>query len=695
MLRHKFNRIFPLVSTRLSIQLSAVGVMGFLGGWSGNATAASDAFNLGAISVTAPTVIGMPDEPSESLEGPRLFERQNASTLGALLDGLPGISSTWYGPNSNRPVIRGLDANRVGIFSNGLPILDASSVSYDHNAPINPLSLDRVAILRGPQALLYSGGAAGGIIKTENSAISMKPVKGLTGSVQMQGGSGYGRTSGATSIDAGNGLYALHFDSFLQNSDNYTAPGGYDGPTLENGRIRNSADRQRGGTVGFSLTGADTSIGFSVGQSHDYYGVIVNPVTRIDMRDTQYNLKAQQRNVSRLVQQVTLEANHTDYQHQELDNGTPATTFLNKGNSLRVALQSSLLGLNWQYGLQFTSFDFSALGDEAFLPKTRTRNFGAFAVGDGKQGDWRYSIGYRIERAQIKSDGAADTGINRFGAPGEHLSTPISASLSLAYQFQPQWAVIGQLSHNERAPSFDELYANGPHDATGAYELGNPNLNKERSNTLELGLHWKREAAQLSTTAYLSEYQNYIGLLGTNQCRNDEGDLSSCASGGALPEYDYSGVRARIYGFELSGLWPVLTHDGHSVDARLIAGFVRADNLSSGEPLPRIAPLTVTPTLIWRNGLWTTQVELPMAARQTRVPASDTAGETPGYVTVNVRVARQFTPSFGQGRIGGQWYVSLSNLTDRTTYSANSIDTMRLLAPKPGRAISAGMQLLF
>lgn len=654
------------------------------------------AADLGSITVNAPVqVIGLPGAPTVVLDGPALFERQDASTLGALLDGLPGLSSTWYGPNSNRPVIRGLDAHRVGLFSNGLPALDASAVSYDHNSPVNPLSLDRVEVLRGPQALLYSGGAAGGVIKTDNSAIAMQPFDGVTGRAQLQGDTGYGRTATAASVDAGNGLYTLHLDGFLQNSGDYKAPDDYAGASLSGGKIRNSADRQRGGTVGFSLTGTDSAIGFSIGQSRDFYGVIVDPATRIDMRSTQYDLKAQQRNLSGFVQQVTLEANHTDYQHQELDNGEPATTFKNKGNSLRLALQSAAMGFNWQYGLQYSQFDFSALGDEGFLPKTRTRNIGGFAVGEGKRGAWSYSIGARVERVRVQSDGAGDTGVDRFGSPGSRTFTPVSASLSLAYQFLPQWHVIGQLSHNERAPAFDELYANGPHDATGAYELGNPNLKTERSNTVELGLRWQHEKAQFSTTAYLSEYQNYIGLLGTDHCRDAKGGAIGCTSANALPEYDYSGVRARINGVELSGLWPVLNHGGHLVDVRVVADWVRAQNRSDGAPLPRIAPLTVTPALEWHYGLWSAQLDLPMAARQTHIPVTDSAGETPGYVMVNARLTRQFTPPFGGGRVGGQWYIALSNLTDRTVYSANSIDTMRLLAPKPGRSVSAGVQLLF
>jgi iron complex outermembrane receptor protein len=652
--------------------------------------------DLGAIAVTAPPqVIGMPGEPTQVLEGPALFERQDAGTLGALLDGLPGMSSTWYGPNSNRPVIRGLDAHRVGIFTNGLPALDASAVSYDHNAPINPLAINKVEILRGPQALLYSGGAAGGIIKTESDAIAMQPVHGVSGRVQTQGNTGAKETSGAASVDAGNGLYALHVDGFLQNAGNYRAPGGFAGASLVDGTIQNSASRQRGGTLGLSYTGADTSVGVSVGQSRDVYGVVIDPVTTINMRSTSLNLKAQQRNMPGFVRQITFEANHTNYEHQELDNGTPATTFLNKGNSFRIALDSAALGLDWTYGVQYSQFDFSALGDESFLPQTHTKNLGGFMVGKGARGAWSYSVGGRIERVRVASDGAGALGVARFGNPSVHQSTPVSLSLSAAYQLNPEWAVIGQLSHNERAPAFDELYANGPHDATGAYELGDPNLKTERSNTVEAGLKWQRAAAKFSATAYLSDYQNYIGLLGTGLCRDGNGDIQTCSTLDALPQYNYTGVRARISGLELSGLWPIWAQDAHTVDFRLVVNAARAENLTQGEPLPRIAPLTATPALIWRHDLWTAKLETPIATRQTRVPANDAAGATPGYVLVNLKLTRQFTPPFGGGAVAGQWYVSLNNLTDRTAYVASSIDSMRLLAPKPGRSLAAGVQLLF
>jgi len=658
---------------------------------------AEEVVNLDQISVEgALSVIDRPGQPSQVLEGTPLLERQSATTLGGLLDGLPGLSSTWYGPNSNRPVIRGLDAHRVGIYANGLPALDASAVSYDHNAPINPMSIDRVEILRGPEAMLYDGGAAGGIVRTVNNAIPMQPIDALQGRVQLQGNTGFRQRQGAFSLEGGDGRFAWHADGFLERAGDYRAPGGYQGSSLEGDRIRNSSNRQKGGTLGFSMTGADYAIGVSAGQTRDRYGVIINPNTTIDMRSTQFDLKAERRHLDGFVRQVTFEANHSNYQHQELDAGVPATTFSNKGNSARVELSSLLGGVTVQYGLQYRGFEFSALGDESFLPQTRTRNIGLFSLGTWSGGPWSSSLGARVETVRVESDGAAGTGVSRFGPADSRSFTPVSLAWRVDRRLTDRLHLIGSLAHNERAPAFDELYANGPHDATGSYEIGSRDLDIERSNTAEIGVRWQKDDSRvLSATAYVSRYQNYIGLMGTGACRDGDGVIQSCQAPYVLPAYVYDGVRARFTGVELSGRWPVWSAAGHRFGVSLVADWVRADDLTNDQPLPRIAPLSVTPAVNWAYGSWRTSVEARLVARQDRVPDTDAAGPTPGYALVNLRLSRQFVPSFGGGRLAGQWYVALENLTDRTAYSASSIDTMRPLAPMPGRSLKGGVELLF
>lgn len=657
---------------------------------------AREMVDLDSISVSSQSAKASDPIPGELvLDGPQLFVRQQATTLGGLLDGLPGVTGSWYGPNSNRPVVRGLDGNRVGIFANDLPSMDASSVSFDHNTPINPLGLERVSLLRGPEALLYDGGAVGGVIKAQSAAIPMLPVDGVVGRMQLQGDTGYDQRQGAVAVDAGNGRFAVHADGFREQAGDYLAPGGYSGPSRVDGRIGNSGNRQYGGAIGFSLTGNDTMVGVAVNQAWDNYGVIVDPATRIDMRSKHYTLKGRHIFGEAGVHQIRVELGHGNYQHQELSDGVVATTFRNRGDSARVELMSHVSDIDLRYGLQYRDFDFSALGDEPFLPQTQTRQLGLFGLGKWQASTWSIDLAGRVDRTRVFSNGAADTGIDRFGPAVSRNFTPVSLAISSEYRLNDGWRVTAGLAHNERAPAFDELFANGPHDATGAYEIGSAQLGVERSRTVDVGVRWEQPHSRMGLTGYYSRYRNYIGLLATGLCRDPDGVQVVCGTSDALPEYDYAGIEARFYGLELTAELELYRLEDHRIALELSGELVRADNLTTRQPLPRIAPLMFTPALSWSNGLWQGRLEAKLAARQTRVPTTDAGSETPGYVLVNLKLTRQFSAPLGMNRLAGQWYLAINNLTDRTAFSAGSIDTMRYLAPKPGRSLSGGVQLLF
>jgi len=106
------------------------------------------------------------------------------STLGETLSKLPGVSSTYFGPNSSRPVIRGLDGDRIRIMQNGVGMLDVSSLSPDHATAVDPLLIDRVEVVRGPAALMYGGAAVGGVVNTLDNRIPQSSIKGFTGRVE-------------------------------------------------------------------------------------------------------------------------------------------------------------------------------------------------------------------------------------------------------------------------------------------------------------------------------------------------------------------------------------------------------------------------------------------------------------------------------------------------------------------------------
>jgi iron complex outermembrane receptor protein len=162
--------------------------------------------------------------PATALDGNALTLRA-ASSIGETLNGLPGVSTTTYGPMVGRPIIRGMDGDRIRMLQNGVAAWDASSLSYDHAVPQDPLTVERVEIVRGPAALLYGGNAIGGVVNTIDNRIPREPIQGVTGAVDASYGGANDARAGAAQVEGGNGQFAFHVDAFDRDTSNERIPG--------------------------------------------------------------------------------------------------------------------------------------------------------------------------------------------------------------------------------------------------------------------------------------------------------------------------------------------------------------------------------------------------------------------------------------------------------------------------------------
>jgi iron complex outermembrane receptor protein len=335
------------------------------------------------------------------------------------------------------------------------------------------------------------------------------------------------------------------------------------------------------------------------------------------------------------------------------------------------------------FGIQGESSRFSALGEEAFVPDTRSRQAAAFLL---EQWSWggqgQFSLGMRAERVRVDSDGDTQGSEPRFGPPQRRSYTPRSASLGAVVPLLAEWKASASWSYTERAPTSYELYANGVHAATGTFERGDLQQAKERGRNVDVTLQWERGADQLKVGVFHSRFANYIALVPTGEPDfvDDEDE--------AFPVHAFRGVRARLSGIEVDGAWRLL--DGpRTLDLDSQASLVRGDNLSSGEPLPRIAPLRATLGLSLAQGPWTARAEVQHAARQSRVPSDDTA--TPSWTILNLAASYKATIASHDAL----WFVKLQNLGDRLAYNASTIATVRALSPLPGRGVMFGMRTVF
>ena len=353
-------------------------------------------------------------QPTSVLGGQELFQLRR-STIGETLNGLPGVSSTGFGPNASRPVIRGLDSDRIRILQNGTGVLDASSLSFDHAVAVDPLVVERAEVVRGPAALLYGGSAVGGVVNLIDNRIPQFAVTGVSGRGEARFGGAEREKAGGIVLEAGNGRIALHADAYTRDTDDLKIKGPNISPRLQaidpalvvtNGTLPNSASRSSGGAVGVSLTWDRGYAGLSYAGFDTNYGTVAEPNVVIDMKSNRLDLAGELRDIGSFITGAKFKFGRTDYEHREIDLGVVASTFRSNGYDSRLELTHAKLGsLKGAFGLQLSDVDFSALGAEAFVPSTRTNARAVFMYEEIQFGKLNISFGARHERTGVRTDG--------------------------------------------------------------------------------------------------------------------------------------------------------------------------------------------------------------------------------------------------------------------------------------------------
>ncbi len=656
---------------------------------------------LQEVTITAqpPTPAGL-SAPVQQLSGAALAQRLG-STLGETLDNLPGIANSAFGPNVGRPVIRGLDGDRIRILQNSGANMDVSGLSFDHALPIDPLTTERIEVLRGPATLLYGSSAIGGVVNVIDNRIAHEPMfdaqGGVLGKAELRaGGAALERSSGAL-VEAGNDKWVLHLDAFDRSTRNLSVPKlmacTVNGVTTMQRRVCNSASDAQGTAGGATLLLDRGYLGLSASEYRSTYGTVAEPDVTIGMLRRHQVMEGEWRDAAGLLQALKFQWGHTRYSHTEYPGAATGTRFDNGGNELR--LEAKPYAQHWAHGMQLQGVvglqrdgnQLAVQGDEAFVPPSRTLSNAVFTHQVLTTGWGQLSAGARAESVAVRNQ---TTGADKHFSP---FSVALGGMRNLRQgEAQNGWQLSSHLSWSQRAPKDYELFANGPHAATGTFEVGNANSALERATQWDLGGEWKQGPHKVSLTGFVSDFANYLSLQAT-------GTLDPTHS---LPVYALEGVRARLVGLESSatlrmvgGSQAFLSPDARhgTLDLALRADGVRADDLTHNQPLPRIAPMRVGADWVWAHQAWGARFGFTHAAAQHRVPqAGDVT--TAAYTVWNAGVNYQARSA------GTRWllFAKLDNLTNQLAYSSTSVLTQTMGANAPplaGRSVKLGMQANF
>lgn len=617
------------------------------------------------------------------------FIKQPGASVAEKIDGMPGVAESSFSPGASRPVIRGQDADRIKILRNSSASVDASSLSPDHGVPIDPLTVKQVEITRGPAALAYGGNAVGGVVNIVDERIARQTNEALFGEITTElFGAANTKAIGFKLMAPTVNGFTLSLDAFDRSEDNLNTPDFTDPNGNRVSEVANSSLDNDGGGLGIGYTFERGYVGVSVETFNSNYGVpLTKPaeLVRIDLEQERYSLEGEYRMPS-VGQAIRYRLSKTDYAHQEIANGQPETRFTNDGVNGRLEWFNTL----GQIGVQFEQSDFAAIGDEAFVPANETDTFGLYYLGKTSIATFDLEYGARFDSSEVSaqstgvngSTGAITAGAGFVGPAFNRDFDGLSLSAGIGWQVADEWRLGATLSRSERAPSSFELLADGLHIATDAYEKGNPNLSEERSTNLELTTTWSRKVTKVKTSAFYTDFSNYIG-----QFQRQGVNSTVVVDGEAVPVYDFQQVPAKFYGLELEAStrtqWAAW-----QLSPALAVDWVRAKRTDTNDNIPRQTPLRATAKVSFEHSGWSIEPALQYVARSK--PGIDET-RTPSYTMLNIAAARSLTI----GNVAGQLYLNLINLTDELAYNANTFETVRYFTPKAGRSVNVGLKLLF
>lgn len=623
--------------------------------------------------VTASPLGDKSDALSQGVAVISRLDAANASITGGIgeaISGLPGVRATFYGPNASRPIIRGLGEDRIRLLLNGLTGIDASTISPDHAPAIDGLDAETIEVLKGPAALRFGSNAIGGVVNVVDGRLPLAvPEQPIEGEIFLGASTAESAKSGAFRVSGTTGKYVFRVDGLARSSDDYEIPGFVQTPALRartGDESEGSAFNTRGETWAIGASGARiterTNLALSVRKTNSNYG-IPGEEAFIDLQQTRVDVRAIMKDLG-FIDSLTISATSGDYTHSEIEfSGETGTVFTNNGYEGRIEARLKPMGFfEGLYGLQFGSNDFSALGDEAFILPVTIEQLGLFGFQRYKTDAWGGEIGARFEQRTYS------------GLAGQRDFDLTSGSASLFAKPMEDVRVSLSVSRTQRAPTEVELFANGPHAATQAFEIGNPNLMTETATSIEAGLSWKLAGWTAKLDIWRAQFDGFVAFVPTGEIEDD------------LAVFNVTQADAVLNGYEIEVSGPIWAGGDWKVTGDAALDYVKG-RYDDGTNIARMPPRLATIGIAAASNHWSARGEVQILSDQTKVAAFET--QTLGATTYNVR--------FGWRPLADNDGLELTlegrNLSDEEVREHTSFLKEQL--PKPGRSVRLSVRAAF
>ena len=602
-------------------------------------------------------------QPTSVLAGQDL-SKQLQGTLGATLATQAGVAERSFGPGPARPVIRGLDGDRVLILEDGQRTGDLSSQSGDHGVTVNPAGASRIEVVRGPATLLYGANAIGGLVNVISDAIPTERVSGTRGGATLDLGTAASEGGGAADVLWGHNQWAVHASGSGRRSGDVDTP---DGP------IGNTQSRAGTASIGAAWTGEHGYFGGSYGYEDTKYGLPFVEEGQIQLTPRRHmgGVRMGAANLTGPFESVRLLFGYRRYRHEELEGAEVGTAFRNDTADVNLQARHRQVGrLTGTIGAAVLGRDFSAIGEEALSPPVDERSFAVFAYEELTWPHLTLQFGGRVNQAAFSpAGGLRDRDFTDGSGSIGLLIRPAAANDRLTFAFS--------LAHASRNPALEELYFFGPHPGNFAFEIGNPNLGSERALGFDASVRWRHPRMSGELTYFRNSIDDYIFRNPISEEEFDERfgheEEEEEDGHGEFPFIEFVAADSLLQGIEAHADFEL----GAGLIAELGVDLVRGELRDGSQPLPRIPPTRFRGGLRYQTGAFQAGGELIAVAKQDRVFGEETS--TDGYNLLDLFAAY----SFGSDQVVNTITARLQNATNEL--HRNHLSLIKDFVPEMGR----------
>jgi len=638
---------------------------------------------------------------------------QGGTTIGEALSDQVGVYSSQFGPGASRPVIRGQEGARVKVLQNASETMDVSTLSPDHAVMVDPALAKQVEIVRGPSTLLYGAGTVGGLVNVTDSKIPTSiPDNGYEGRAGLRYNSGNDEKLGTAGVTLALGeQVALRVEGLKRDANNYIAPDYYHEHShgdhshlVKERRVDNTFAQSDTASVGLSWIHDRGFTGLSYtnrqdqyglpGHSHEYESCEAHLSGRphldcgdehhhdeeghehehsheedhdhagpwVDLKSERYDFRTELDDPFAGFKKLRAQASYTDYKHDEIEEGEAATTFKSKGYDARLELVHQPVAA-WEgvIGTQFGRQKLDITGEESlFAGPTTTDKWSLFALEHTQWNDVHFELAARFDQQKIEID-----------SPQKNYDDhAFSYSGAANWEFLPDYKLSLVASHQERLPLAQELYAKGKHLATNTYEIGNENLDTEKSNNIELGFHYEGDKLNYHIHAYHNWFDDYIYAQTLDRFEN-------------FRLVEYTQDKARFYGAEGEVSYQLSPRYKASLFGDYVRGKIETEGNAPRIPGGRLGSKIDADFGDGFSGM----AEYYHVFTQDKIAAYET--ETEGYNMVNLGLAHSARAT---DKTDYRIYVKANNLLDETVYNHASFLSN---IPQVGRNFTVGLDFNF